>query len=56
MDKIERFFRDENGQGLLAYELLLALIAGAVEVCISITGGKGVLLMTGVNGPFAHHG
>ena len=56
MNRIECFLQDENGQGVLAYELLLALIAGAVEVCISMTGGRSVLQMTGAGGSFTRNG
>lgn len=40
LELITRFIRDEEGQGLAEYALILVLIAVAVMVVLGVLGGK----------------
>lgn len=40
MKKVRGFIRDEEGQGLVEYALILALVAIAVIVALTALGGK----------------
>ena len=37
---MKKFFKDENGQGMVEYGLIIALIAVVVIVALTAVGGK----------------
>lgn len=48
MRRVVRFFRSEKGQGMVEYGLIIALVAVAVIVAITLLGGniKGIFQQT----------
>ncbi len=46
---MKRFFMDENGQGMVEYGLIIALVAVAVIVALTAVGTKAGDLFTGIS-------
>jgi Flp pilus assembly pilin Flp len=45
-----RFFRDESGQAMVEYGLIVALAAFAAEFGITAAGGRAAELLSGMSG------
>ncbi|HHY40268.1 MAG TPA: Flp family type IVb pilin [Syntrophaceticus sp.] len=48
MDLVKRFFRDEKGQGMAEYGLILALVAVAVIAVLGLLGDELVNIFNSV--------
>ena len=46
---MKQFFKDESGQGMVEYGLIIALVAVVIIGGLTLLGGKGKELFTGIS-------
>ena len=46
---MKKFFKDESGQGMVEYGLIIALVAVVIIGGLTLIGDKGAALFTGIS-------